>query len=134
MTTHTLTEAQRETLRGALEQRKEQLLLELGEVQRATLAVAAGRGGAEPLGDRKEQADRMAQGVVRDAEAARDHDELVAVRAALGRLAEGGYGECVDCGKDVGLARLQAQPQAARCIHCQGLAEQRASTQPRNGS
>ena len=41
---------------------------------------------AERLDDRKDQADRMAQATVRDAEATRDHDELVAVRAALARI------------------------------------------------
>lgn len=121
-----LTDSQREQLRGVLEQRKAQLLTELGEVQRDTLAAAAGRSGAEPLDDRKEQADRMASDTVRDAEAARDHDELVAVRAALARLADGSYGECTDCGQPVGVARLLAQPSAARCIACQSQAEARA--------
>lgn len=123
MNTTTLTDTLREQLRGVLEQRKAQLLAELGEVQRDTLAVAANRGDAEPLDDRKEQADRLAQSTVRDAEATRDHDELVAVRAALARLADGSYGECTDCGQPVGVARLLAQPSAARCIACQTQAE-----------
>ncbi|WP_446682090.1 TraR/DksA family transcriptional regulator [Diaphorobacter nitroreducens] len=67
----------------------------------------------------------MAQATVRDAEATRDHDELVAVRAALARLADGSYGECTDCGQPVGVARLLAQPAAARCIACQSKAEAR---------
>ena len=125
MNTTPLSDSQREQLRGALEQRKQQLLAELGEAQRDTLAVATNRADAERLDDRKDPADRMAQATVRDAEATRDHDELVAVRAALARLADGSYGECTDCGQPVGVARLLAQPAAARCIACQSKAEAR---------
>jgi DnaK suppressor protein len=125
MSTMTLTDTQRAQLRDALEQRKEQLLQELGEVQRATLdaAASAALGEAESADSPREQAHRMAAGMVRDAEAARDHAELVAVRAALQRVADGSYGECTDCGKPVGVARLLAQPHAARCITCQSQAE-----------
>ena len=125
MNTTPLSDSQREQLRGALEQRKQQLLAELGEAQRDTLAVATNRADAERLDDRKDQAARMAQATVRAAEATRDHDELVAVRAALARLADGSYGECTDCGQPVGVARLLAQPAAARCIACQSKAEAR---------
>ena len=120
-----LTAPQREQLRVLLAQRQEQLLAELGEVQRDTLAVAraAGSAEAEPPGSPRDQANNLASSTVRDAEAARDHAELVAVRAALTRMADGSYGECTDCGQSVCAARLQAQPHAARCIACQTQAE-----------
>jgi DnaK suppressor protein len=35
------------------------------------------------------------------------------------RIAEGSYGECVDCDAHIAEARLKAAPEAARCIHCQ---------------
>ncbi|MBS0506337.1 MAG: TraR/DksA family transcriptional regulator [Proteobacteria bacterium] len=125
MTTSALTDTQREQLRVQLEQRKEQLLQDLDAMQRDTLAVAsdASRGDAEPAGSPRDQANSMAASVVRDAEAARDHAELVAVRAALERMAAGSYGECTDCGQGVGVARLLAQPAALRCIACQSKAE-----------
>ena len=125
MNTTPLTDSQREQLHALLERRKDALLAELGEVQRDTLAVASSAGDAESAGSPRDQANRMAEGVVRDAEAARDHDELVAVRAALARMADGSYGECTDCGQPVGAARLLAQPAAARCIACQTKAEAR---------
>lgn len=126
-TSDVLTDAQRADLRARLEERKEQLLQELGAVQQRTLdaAAATARGDAEPAGSPRDQANQMARTMVYEAEAGRDHAELVAVRAALERLGDGSYGECTDCGQPVGLARLQAQPQAARCIVCQTLAEQR---------
>ena len=125
MNTTALTDSQREQLRSALELRKEQLLQELDAVQRDTLAVApaASRGQADPAGSPRDQANSMAADMVRDAEAARDHAELTAVRAALERLADGSYGECTDCGQSVGVPRLLAQPSAARCIACQSKAE-----------
>ncbi len=45
--------------------------------------------------------------------------ELRQVEEALARMRDGGYGVCIDCGGPVGLARLQANPVALRCIRCQ---------------
>lgn len=50
--------------------------------------------------------------------------ELNAVQAALVRVREGTYGECVDCGQGVALARLQASPEAECCVSCQTRREQ----------
>jgi DnaK suppressor protein len=41
------------------------------------------------------------------------------VLAALQRLDEGRYGQCVGCGKPVPEGRLEARPDAARCVACQ---------------
>lgn len=38
---------------------------------------------------------------------------------ALRRLENGGYGTCVDCGDHVPDGRLEARPEAARCVRCQ---------------
>lgn len=121
----TLTASQVQQLRAQLEQRKERLLQQLDAVQRDMLGVAeaASQGDAEEPGSPRDQANSMAAAMVRDAEAARDHAELVAVRAALERMAEGSYGECTDCGQSVGAPRLLAQPSATRCIACQTKAE-----------
>jgi DnaK suppressor protein len=43
--------------------------------------------------------------------------------AALRRLDEGEYGECVACGEDVGFARLKARPEAPFCVACQSSRE-----------
>ena len=58
----------------------------------------------------------------RDLEFALDaHDtaEIAAVNAALKRIEDGSYGECLDCGAHITEARLHAAPEAVRCIHCQ---------------
>jgi RNA polymerase-binding transcription factor DksA len=42
------------------------------------------------------------------------------VLAALHRIDLGTYGTCVDCSKLVPEGRLEAKPEAARCVACQG--------------
>ncbi|OPG10833.1 TraR/DksA family transcriptional regulator [Microbispora sp. GKU 823] len=51
--------------------------------------------------------------------------QRTAVLAALRRLDDGGYGRCVDCGTLVPEGRLEARPEAARCVQCQSRAERR---------
>ena len=50
-------------------------------------------------------------------EAARNQRRRVV--EALDRIAGGGYGTCVDCGDHVPEGRLEARPEAARCVRCQ---------------
>ncbi|WP_460365441.1 TraR/DksA family transcriptional regulator [Actinocorallia lasiicapitis] len=45
--------------------------------------------------------------------------QRTAVEAALTRLSDGTYGTCTTCGKPVPEGRLEARPEAARCIPCQ---------------
>jgi RNA polymerase-binding transcription factor DksA len=45
--------------------------------------------------------------------------QLSLVDDALTRMREGTYGTCVDCGKTIAPERLEALPEAARCIDCQ---------------
>ncbi len=41
------------------------------------------------------------------------------VFAALVRIDENSYGQCVDCGHEIPEGRLDARPDAARCVGCQ---------------
>lgn len=45
------------------------------------------------------------------------------VNAALRRIAEGTYGTCGTCGKQIAPRRLEALPYATLCIECQAKAE-----------
>ena len=49
--------------------------------------------------------------------------ELLAIEAALERMAQGAHGQCLDCGVTIAEARLQACPTALRCTACQNLFE-----------
>lgn len=75
---------------------------------------------AQDTGDAASQlteADR--EGAVLDA--ARGQREQVL--AALVRVDDGSYGRCVDCDTDLSAERLDARPEAARCIDCQTASE-----------
>jgi DnaK suppressor protein len=45
-------------------------------------------------------------------------EQLAAVDAALGRLADGSYGVCERCGQPIGEDRLAARPAARTCVRC----------------
>ena len=44
--------------------------------------------------------------------------ELLEIDAALARSASGAYGMCVSCGRPIPAARLEARPDATRCVAC----------------
>jgi DnaK suppressor protein len=60
-----------------------------------------------------------------DNEIARRHGEAMReLDAALTRLKRDPYfGICIECGDDIGMARLMAFPTATRCVTCQGQRE-----------
>ena len=58
----------------------------------------------------------------------RDTDELRDVESALARLDRGTYGLCVDCGTALPYVRLDAVPEAARCLHCENERERGRAT------
>lgn len=50
-------------------------------------------------------------------------DQRAQAVAALRRLADGTYGTCTRCGKQIPQARLDARPEAAMCVQCQEKVE-----------
>jgi DnaK suppressor protein len=56
------------------------------------------------------------------------------IDAALLRIARGTYGSCIDCGRAIGIDRLEAQPTAARCQACQARWEEKPFGGSRRGS
>ena len=54
----------------------------------------------------------------------REHGLLQKIEAALGRIREGTFGTCLECGDPIGAARLQARPVATLCIDCKAEQEQ----------
>jgi RNA polymerase-binding transcription factor len=49
----------------------------------------------------------------------RQINEMRDIEAAQRRIRENEYGECVECGTEIGFERLLAYPTATRCIACQ---------------
>ena len=48
-----------------------------------------------------------------------DRQLLQMVENALGRMHEGSFGECISCGKEINMKRLEAVPWTSHCIECQ---------------
>ena len=59
------------------------------------------------------EADRT-EAILHSARSQRDE-----VLAALARIDDSTYGQCIDCGHEIPEGRLDARPDAARCVGCQ---------------
>ena len=116
--TRKLTAAERGTLAKQLEERRRVLRSELAaKLETQDNPALLG------LRNRMEETDDWAvadlETALDVAEVSRDAGELREVEAALLRVKDGSYGECVDCGTHIPFARLHANPSASRCIACQ---------------
>jgi len=65
-------------------------------------------------------------------------ETLTKINEALGRLEEGTYGYCADCGGEISEQRLRALPFAVRCKECEESREvaaerEKVAAQKRNG-
>ena len=117
-----LNDAERSELAKALRARRKTLGVEIAaklETQENPAVLA--------LRNRMEETDDWAvadlETALDVAEVSRDAGELRDVESALTRVADGTYGECVECAKPIPYARLAANPSAARCVPCQERVE-----------
>lgn len=53
----------------------------------------------------------------------RERKMVIKIQGALGRVTEGEYGMCSECGGPIGYKRLLARPVATQCIDCKTMAE-----------
>jgi RNA polymerase-binding transcription factor DksA len=117
-----LRDDEQDLLRTRLEERLRVLRSALDLARAAAHSERIGQYSGEVY-DRGEESSVDAAAEVNGALIDQQQAELRAVRAAIARLDDGSYGECVDCGGEVGAERLRASPSAARCIPCQSRAE-----------
>ncbi len=54
----------------------------------------------------------------------RERGLITKINQALGKIAEGIYGECESCGEQISLKRIKARPVAELCIDCKAEQEQ----------
>jgi len=69
-------------------------------------------------GDSAEQAQERENDEVVDAIGNETAQSIRVIQSALERISEGTYGACESCGEDIGQARLNAVPEATRCVNC----------------
>jgi len=102
---------ERDRIRRALLDERDRLLADVQETIQAPGQMTYGSQAAAASQVFEQQRDLA----LRDR--ATQHLELV--DAALARLDDGSYGDCLRCRKPIAAARLEALPWAAHCIECQ---------------
>lgn len=105
-----------------LRSRLEHLVDELAAQIEGTREGAGPVGVDEPFG-RVSRMDAIQQQNMTQANRNAARRRLALARAALDRIAADEYGECAGCGEDIPLARLEAAPESALCVACQGSRE-----------
>lgn len=100
---------------GRLRKRRAELLGEIAAQDEAAQGVTA-----EDEEDRQQE---RAEDEVLSALSQADREELRRIDLALGKLADGTYGVCEECGQKIAPARLEAMPDAVLCIDCASKAE-----------
>lgn len=103
---------------------KQQLLSKQAELNRRLANIKSNitRGRSA---DSQEQAQEMENAEVVDALGNEATLELRLIAKALDQIKNDTYGDCLDCGKQIPEARLNAYPFAERCIGCATVAEER---------
>ena len=100
-------------------------------VEELEALLAAGAEGSQPVELDQSRVGRLSrmdamqvQAMSRETERRR-RIELTRLRAALTRLDDGTYGDCVECGEPIADKRLDHDPGATVCIDCARSAERR---------
>ncbi len=114
-------EASLNILRERLQRREAELRSAVLDAKAAAAERASAQG--PQVEDPAEEGEQRNRGGVEHAEMQRHLRELVDIEQARQRIADGGYGECADCGRHIVVERLLAQPTATRCVACQNAHE-----------
>jgi DnaK suppressor protein len=100
---------------------EEKLLQQQADLQQATLS-AVEQGRETSTDDTQDVADQAVASYQKEllfSQGTNGHVQLTRIRAALTRIADGTFGECLNCGKTIGVKRLEALPWTPYCIDCQ---------------
>jgi DnaK suppressor protein len=108
-----------EELSSALEDLIEALTRALAETAEAARPVELD----QPAIGRVSRIDAIQQQKMTEANRASQQARLQLARAALHRLREGEYGDCMACGEAISRARLFARPDSLYCLECQEARE-----------
>lgn len=108
-----------QSLRKKLEQARDQLRRE------AARKANEGRdSGREGVGDVADQSLTTYTKEFAFSQSENEAELLQMIEGSLARMDEGTYGRCLNCGREIGIKRLEAVPWTHLCIDCQSKAEQ----------
>ena len=135
----TMNEGRYSDLKRMLEERRREILSEVqGRIRDQREADAWGK--VHEVLDAGESSEADIQEDIEFALIQMKAETLTKINDALGRLGEGTYGYCADCGGEISDKRLRALPFAVRCKECEegagsggGARESRGSEAQRSG-
>jgi DnaK suppressor protein len=104
--------------RALLESRQEELRRLVTQTQQEGRGIRTEE--TKDEGDRANASESKELAHARNAQARRT---LLEIEAALRRINDGSFGECMNCGQEIGGKRLEAVPWVRCCITCQELIE-----------
>jgi DnaK suppressor protein len=110
---------QLEMFRRQLQQKKQEIMAEAGKTM--TEMTDQTTNVPDPNDRATLESGRSFELRIRD----RERRLLVKIDEAIGRIDEGTYGICEDCGEEIGIKRLEARPVTTLCIDCKTLQETR---------
>ncbi len=87
---------------------------ELADIENRRVRLAI-----DPCPDANEYASRVCEHLMEVAILERGVRRIRDIRRALDRMAEPGWGTCLECGEPIAPARLAANPVAVLCVICQ---------------
>lgn len=114
-----------DSFRARLKSEQKTLTVELEQVM-----VSSSMSGERREGNHEEEATASLELERRLALEKQILGQLAEVEDALGKLDEDSYGRCENCGNPIGLARLEALPQAKLCLKCKSLQRGNARGRP----
>ena len=103
--------------RDLLHSRRQELLGEAGRT--VSGMVDSKENFPEPADRAALESDRNATLRIRD----RERKLISKIDEALGRIEDGSYGKCEECGGEIGVERLRARPVTTLCINCKSQQE-----------
>lgn len=100
-------------------EQKNKLEEELGRIAKPTSKEGDYEANYEDMGDdRDENASEVEEYVDNVALENNLEEQLKGINIALEKIKNGTYGICEECGADISLERLEANPSARRCMQC----------------
>jgi DnaK suppressor protein len=100
-----------------------------GQIDRSILVLQgehpSGRAAADSPQDSADAGTTLSETDRTEAALAAVQTQRRLVMDALVRIEHGSYGMCADCGKPIPEGRLDARPEAARCVGCQSKRDRR---------
>ena len=107
-----MTSAQKEEVKRKVRSELERLTKDVATLEEITRPV-----GTEDMDDITRM-DSIVNKSVNDAALAAARTRLAGLEYALKRIDDPEFGYCIDCGEEIGFARLLAMPETVRCIGC----------------